>query len=142
MALALECPACGAKHRVENLSDAPTFRCDRCGQVLKMPTPVTTGGPPPPTRAGASAATAATAATGAAPAVAPPPRRRTPDAVGTPSVAAATAGVSATLAAVGPVEPGDRSTNRSTKQAVDQSTRRGRRTPPPAQNRTKVGWYW
>ncbi len=115
MARALECPACGAKHRVDNLTDAPTFRCDRCGQVLKVPTSVTTGGPPPPARSSGTAT------------VAPPPRRR-----GSEVVSPATVGVSATVAAVA---PGDES--------PDPSTRRGRRTAPPSTpRRTKVAWYW
>lgn len=37
MARALECPACGARTALNALPDAPTFRCERCGQVLKVP---------------------------------------------------------------------------------------------------------
>jgi hypothetical protein len=130
MALALECPACGAKHRVENLPDTPTFRCDRCGQVLKMPTPVTTGGPPPPPRPVASSGTAP---------VAPPPRRRTETeapgpapATRTTSAAAVSATVAATSAPVddaGPARPAG-------------PTRRARGAPAPAKPKKNVAWYW
>jgi len=128
MARALECPACGAKHRIDNLPDSPTFRCDRCGQVLKVPAPVTTGGPTTPPRA-----------SGPAP-IAPPPRRRPGgDAEAGADAANATAGaarprqvagVSATVAAVdagaGPAQP----------------TRRGRAAPAAPAPKRKVAWYW
>jgi hypothetical protein len=127
MALALECPACGAKHRIENLPDTPTFRCDRCGQVLKMPTPVTTGGPPPPPRSSGTAPVAP---------VAPPPRRRPAGdapapvtSTGTASLAAVSATVAATAAAdddAGPSRP----------------ARRGRGAPPAGGPKRKVAWYW
>jgi hypothetical protein len=38
MGKAIQCPACGRKHRVAELPDAPTFRCESCGQPLKVPT--------------------------------------------------------------------------------------------------------
>ena len=59
MAKALECPACGAKHRLDGLESSSTFRCERCGQTLKVPAAVPA------------------AATSSGSAVAPPPRRRT-----------------------------------------------------------------
>jgi hypothetical protein len=63
MAKALECPACGAKHRLDGLDSSSTFRCERCGQTLKVP------------------ASVPAAATSSGSAVAPPPpRRRTPGA--------------------------------------------------------------
>ncbi len=37
MAKAIQCPSCGRKHRVADLPDAPTFRCEDCGQPLKVP---------------------------------------------------------------------------------------------------------
>jgi hypothetical protein len=37
MGKAIQCPACGRKHRVAVLPDAPTFRCESCGQPLKVP---------------------------------------------------------------------------------------------------------
>lgn len=134
MARALECPACGAKHRIENLPDAPTFRCDRCGQVLKVPAPVTTGGPPPPPRS-----------SGTAP-IAPPPRRRVGEPTGDPATGdpatgdaptrtatrpapvQGAVGVSATVAAVGDGGP-------------SQPSRRTAARPGPEPKR-KVAWYW
>jgi len=129
MARALECPACGARHRLDDLPDSPTFRCDRCGQVLKVPTPVSTGGPPPPRRRSAG---------GPAP-VAPPPRRRDPapdETAGEPVTRVApvstAAAVSATVSAAGPAE-----------EATD-GARRGR-APKSAASTPKskrVSWYW
>jgi len=122
MARALECPACGARHRIENLpADASTFRCDRCGQVLKVPSAVSTtpGGPPPPSRSGAPAASAA----------APPPRRRADDAPA-PTAAAAAAAVSATVPAVAPADRGGASRGD-----------RGRGAPASAAAK-RVAWYW
>jgi hypothetical protein len=37
MSKALQCPACRNKHALELLPATPTFRCHRCGQVLKVP---------------------------------------------------------------------------------------------------------
>src|SRR5262245_21492799 len=37
MSKAIQCPACGRKHRVATLPDAPTFTCENCGQPLKVP---------------------------------------------------------------------------------------------------------
>ena len=131
MARALECPACGARHRIDDLPDAPTFRCDRCGQVLKVPTPVSSsgsGGPPPPARQ-----------SGPAP-VAPPPRRRDPATQNGPAGDTATRAapvrtapaVSATVAAAGPAE-----------EAADADTgRRARRPAKVDRPRKKVSWYW
>ncbi len=38
MASGLQCPACGHKHRVSTLPDVEAFRCEECGQMLKIPT--------------------------------------------------------------------------------------------------------
>ena len=38
MGKAIQCPSCGAKHRVSALPDAPTFKCQGCGKPLKIPT--------------------------------------------------------------------------------------------------------
>lgn len=37
MGKAIQCPACGRKHRVGVLPDAPTFHCEGCGKSLKVP---------------------------------------------------------------------------------------------------------
>jgi hypothetical protein len=37
VAKAIQCPSCGRKHRVATLPDAPTFKCENCGQPLKVP---------------------------------------------------------------------------------------------------------
>jgi hypothetical protein len=129
MARALECPACGARHRIDNLPEAPTFRCDRCGQVLKVPTPVSTAGtngPRPPARPSAAAP------------VAPPPRRRDPATTNGPVDDAATrvapvrtaAAVSATVSVAGPAE-----------EAQDRAAR-DRRRAKTAGSKSKVSWYW
>jgi len=117
MARALECPACGARHRLDALPSSGTFRCEQCGQVLRVPTAVASDpdAPSPPPRTGAPAP------------VAPPPRRRPADA----PAATAAAGVSATVSASAP----DRSDSDDNR----------RRAPAPAARPTKrsrVAWYW
>ncbi len=37
MASALQCPACGYKHRLSGLSGEPVFACEECGRLLKTP---------------------------------------------------------------------------------------------------------
>lgn len=37
MGKALQCPACRCAHPLDTLPVTPTFRCHRCGQVLKVP---------------------------------------------------------------------------------------------------------
>jgi hypothetical protein len=37
MASALQCPACGHKHRLTELSGDPVFACEQCGRLLKTP---------------------------------------------------------------------------------------------------------
>jgi hypothetical protein len=129
MARALECPACGARHRIETLPDAPTFRCDRCGQALKVPTPVSSAGsdgPPPPARR-----------SGTAP-VAPPPRRADPAQQNGPAADTATqaapvrtaAAVSATVASAGPVEE------------AEEARRRERRPARSTGPKKRVAWWW
>ena len=102
MAKALECPACGAKHRVEQLPDAPTFRCASCGQKLRIPVEAQTV-VEAPGRGGPGA-------------VVPPPRRRADGTQAMPATGAMVrATATATVPARGPaddasagrVEPGD-----------------------------------
>jgi hypothetical protein len=154
MARALECPACGHRHRIETVPSSSTFRCEECGQVLKVPTAVSShpDAPAPPARSSAPparAGDAATAAGASAAAVTAPPPRRSPnvpanapadDATRDGSVRAASA-VSATVAATAAAGNGDR----------DRTGRRDRRgapvAAPPAPvaasaTRTKVHWYW
>jgi hypothetical protein len=129
MARALECPACGARHRLDGIPDTPTFRCESCGQVLKVPKPVSTGGPPPPRRGNGGPQT-----------VAPPPRRRDPNAPGGTAADPATrtapvgsaAAVSATVSAAGPVEEATNGGRRA----------RAPRSTAPAAKSKRVSWYW
>ncbi len=37
MATALQCPACGFKHRLDAVADTPVFSCSRCERQLKLP---------------------------------------------------------------------------------------------------------
>ena len=37
MASALQCPACGHKHRLSALTGDPIFACEQCGRLLKTP---------------------------------------------------------------------------------------------------------
>ncbi|HEY3723666.1 MAG TPA: hypothetical protein VGN59_09955 [Acidimicrobiia bacterium] len=99
MASALQCPACGHKHRLTGLSGEPVFACEECGRLLKTPVeyrrpdPSTPAEAPRPngsarSRRGGSpsrqpvparpAARAAPAAPRAAAAATPPRRRRGP----------------------------------------------------------------
>ena len=148
MARALECPACGHRHRLDTLPASGTFRCENCGQVLKAPTAVASdpGAPPPPARS------ARPTSTGAPASVAPPPRRRpaaaaaatSTDAPVDPSAprgapARNVAAVSATAAAV------DSNGNGRAEAAGGErrGPRRGRPTPAPTvSDRKNVHWYW
>lgn len=54
MASALQCPACGFKHRLSSLTGDPVFACAQCGRLLKTPAefcrpqPTGTADPPHP----------------------------------------------------------------------------------------------
>ena len=60
MASALQCPACGFKHRLSLLAGDPIFACAQCGRLLKTPAefrrepPTCTAGPPHPQPAAAA----------------------------------------------------------------------------------------
>jgi hypothetical protein len=131
MARALECPACGEKHRIDNLPATPTFRCERCGQILKIPEPISSGGRSAPA-----------GTTGTTP-VAPPPRRSSAGAPPRSPDAREVVGVSATVAAVGATdgatddsdEPSRSSRRRSRSKRSGSSATLG--VAP-----TKVRWYW
>jgi hypothetical protein len=75
MAKALQCPNCGTKKRLDGLA-TDTFRCEQCGQVLKVP--LTAHRAPRPS------ASASPPGGGAA----PPPRRRAPSPASPPPAAA------------------------------------------------------
>ncbi|MEX2099797.1 MAG: hypothetical protein WEB19_00140 [Acidimicrobiia bacterium] len=117
MAQALECPACGMRHRLDGLVPDSTFRCERCAQKLLVPATI-------------PAATSATRSTTAT-TVAPPPRRRAPGAPATALSPAggSAAGVTVTLPAVGAEPP---------RVPPDGARARG---PEPGR-RKAVAWYW
>jgi hypothetical protein len=132
MAKALECPACGAKHRLEGLDASETFRCDRCGQKLKIPASVAMAAGADD--AGTAASTTApgagtgTATAAASKAVAPPPRR---------------AGATATTAVIGastaaPTKEREAAPDRAGT-SPDGEASGARRARPP---RRRVKWYW
>jgi len=152
MARALECPACGHRHRLDTVPAADTFRCDNCGQVLKAPSTVASepGAPPPPARGSRPSSTGVPAP------VAPPPRRPAAAVAGSSGATAAApvspatgraparnaAAVSATVAAV------DRNGADADADA-DAGARRRRSAgrpagapPAPAPARQRVHWYW
>ena len=141
MARALECPACGHRHRLDTIPATATFRCEQCGQVLKAPAAVSSqaDAPPPPARGGGAPAT-----TGAPAPVAPPPRRTQ----NAPADEGATRGapvrtaaaVSATVAATASPDEVNGSGGGSRRD-------RGSKPPPSAPapspaRRSKVHWYW
>ena len=72
MASALQCPACGHKHRLSELTGDPIFACEQCGRLLKTPDRV------PPARAvGAGRAAAPERSRRGCSAAAPPRRDQT-----------------------------------------------------------------
>jgi hypothetical protein len=106
MAKAIQCPACGRKHPVSSLPDAPTFNCEGCGKSLKVPAQFRPsapagsgrGGDPgnarpeptaalPKTGAPAAAAAVASASAGARARVPTRPARSAGPAPGSPPVA-------------------------------------------------------
>jgi hypothetical protein len=103
------------RHRLDGLEPATTFRCERCGQKLLVPSVTTVASP------------SAARAVDAGAAVMPPPRRRS-DGSGSGTGAAAAAGVAVTLPASGTPPPATPDVARA---------RSGR----PAE-RPRVRWYW
>jgi hypothetical protein len=128
MAKALECPACGAKHRLDGLEPSTTFRCERCGQTLKVPASLAA------VRAEADAAAKVSSPTSASGTgtIAPPPRRRTPGSVPAREVI----GVSATIPATAGDDAIDDSGNGQTPTAAPPRTRGS------GASRRRVHWYW
>jgi hypothetical protein len=114
MARALECPACGEKHRIDNLSDSPTFRCVRCGQILKVPAPIASGASSPPPRVASP--------------VVPPPRRQN----GEPSSVSASGAVVGVSATVSAVDGNGESRSRADRRQAGAS----------GGTDSKVRWYW
>ncbi len=137
MARALECPACGHRHRLDTIPATDTFRCEQCGQVLKAPTPVSSqpGAPPPPARGSAPPST-----TGA-PAPIAPPRRTTTTPAGEGATREApvrtAAAVSATVAATAPVDDANGSGGGRRSRSVPSAA-----PAAAAAKRSKVHWYW
>jgi len=146
MARALECPACGHRHRLDTIPATATFRCEQCGQVLKAPAAVSSqaDAPPPPARGGG-----ASVSTGAPAPVAPPPRRTENAPPRTaPADEGATRGAPVrTAAAVSATVAATASPDEVNGSGGD--GRGGRRSKPvssaPAAapgKRSKVHWYW
>ena len=130
MAKALECPACGARHGLDTLPDARTFRCDRCGQVLKVPEGIDAQRAPRGARGSAAPSPAAPAAAGAGGTLAPPPRRGGSAATGQRVSATATA----TMPAVAPTAAAAGTADTSRERAARQGA-------APARTK-RVHWYW
>jgi hypothetical protein len=100
MAKALQCPNCGTKKRLDGL-ETDAFRCENCGQVLKVPPaarpsrraasrsprPTSAGAPPPPPRAVAPESTPSPSPS-PSPSPPGPPPRPTPTTPAAPVVAA------------------------------------------------------
>lgn len=108
MAKALQCPSCGTKTRLDALPDGASFRCEQCGQALKVPpglgrASAPAAAPPAPARQpAASSASSGAAAGGTAP---PAPRRRASRPTMTAGGAAAGAGGTAVLSSEPAVAP-------------------------------------
>jgi hypothetical protein len=128
MAKALECPACGAKHRLDGLEPSTTFRCEQCGQTLKVPASLAA------VRADADAvpnlaSATPTATQSATSTVAPPPRRRT-------SNASATREIIGVSAALDPETAEDSTNGQETRE------KKRKRTRASSAPRRRVHWYW
>ena len=158
MARALECPACGSRTALQSLPDAPTFKCERCGQVLKVPSEARSAAAKPPAaqqkpapKQPAPKPPPVPPARGGAGSPAPPPRRGTP--AGAVSSAATAAAVSAT------VNPGDpvpsvpsapsptrrerrEGTSAAAAGAAADAAKRGAAPTSDTDTRAKVRWYW
>ena len=109
MAKALQCPTCGTKKRIDALADGASFRCEQCGQVLKVPPGLQArpkpGTPKPGTpKSGAVVPPAATprqpATSGGAPP--PAPRRRSRPTMTAGGVAAGAGGTAVLSSAPAP----------------------------------------
>ncbi len=79
MATALQCPACGFKHRLDAVADTPVFACTRCERQLKLPAQFRNGSAARPGEAAQPRSKNPSPTTGrSAPAgAASPPRRST-----------------------------------------------------------------
>ena len=66
MATALQCPACGFKHRLDAVADTPVFPCSKCSRQLKLPSQYRNGSTARPGSAASPATGTAGARTGAA----------------------------------------------------------------------------
>jgi hypothetical protein len=71
MAKALQCPTCGTKKRIDALAGGASFRCEQCGQVLKVPPGLEAPPKPSSPKAGTPKAGTPKAGTPKAGAVAP-----------------------------------------------------------------------
>jgi hypothetical protein len=125
MAKALECPACGAKHRLDGLRPSTTFHCERCGQTLKVPASLAAVLPDSDARTASSASPSGTAT------IPPPPRRRTSGSAPAREVV----GVSATIAATANERGGD-------DRGDGQPPKSAPRTRGADASRRPVHWYW
>jgi hypothetical protein len=94
MARALQCPSCGTMKQLDGMT-ADTFRCEECGQVLKVPAGARSGGGAPGTPAAPPRRRPSPSSTAAVPDGPAPPRRTTgapAPVVATPPTATASRG--------------------------------------------------
>jgi len=153
MARALECPACGSRTSLQSLPDAPTFKCERCGQVLKVPSEArpaaakSTAAKPPAQKPPPAKQPPVPPARGGAGSPAPPPRRGTP--AGAVSSAATAAAVSATVNQGDPVPSAPSPTRRERREGTSaappgpaDAAKRGATPTSVTDTRAKVRWYW
>lgn len=79
MATALQCPACGFKHRLDAVGDTPVFACSRCERQLKLPAQFRNGATARPGEAAQprSKNSSPTSSRGAPAGAVSPPRRST-----------------------------------------------------------------
>jgi hypothetical protein len=112
------------RHRLDGLEPATTFRCERCGQKLLVPTTT------PAKAAGAAGGASAPATVPDPRGPVAPPRRRTGSAPIAAGAGAAAAGVTVTLSAADKGAP--------PPSVPPETARRGSSRP----DRRRVAWYW
>jgi hypothetical protein len=147
MAQALECPACGARHRLDDIPDSSSFRCSSCGQKLKAPTAAGSQARPqtPPSQVPPSQVPAPSQVRSQPDAPPPPARNRAagtavssaapaPASATAAGATAATAGAAPRTRSTGPANPsesGPTGTMPPTGAANGTSTARARSAPRP-----------
>jgi hypothetical protein len=126
MVKALECPSCGARHRLDGLEPSMSFRCEQCGQSLKVPSSLAAA------QEGVATTSTSTVAASGSTAVAPPPRRRDAGSARARDLVSASATIAATDTAVDGDARGPRKPQKS----------KGGASKTNSASSGRSHWYW